>query len=110
MWRVLVGFPVVMAVLQVLGFLVCFRYDSPQKYIEKGDNLTAMKALLMVYTSDGAETRLRQLEKEIAGDPSSTPKSNNSIKSNSNKALFVCILLSIFQQLSGINGIIFYSS
>lgn len=108
MWRVLVGFPVVMAVVQVIGFLIFYRYDTPQKYLEKNDQLTAKKALQMVYTSEGAEMRLKQLEFEISGVTNS--QSNNSIKANSTRALWVCIFLSIFQQLSGINGIIFYSS
>lgn len=63
----------------------------------------------MVYTSEGAERRFKQLEIEIVGSTSSET-GNNSLKANSMKALFVCIFLSIFQQLSGINGILFYSS
>ncbi len=28
-WRVLLGFPVVIAILQLIAFLTCFRYDTP---------------------------------------------------------------------------------
>ena len=61
MWRLLIGFPVIIAVLQSLAFLICFRYDTPQKYIERGQRDTAAKALRMVYTGTGAQDRLREL-------------------------------------------------
>ncbi len=67
-----------------------------------------MKALRQVYTSEGADIRFSELEMEtgIQGSPSSGMR----LKDNAPKALIVCLIFSVFQQLSGINGIIFYSS
>lgn len=62
-----------------------------------------------MYTSEGAEIRLKQLEQEIMSDKASS-LSDMGVRGNAPKALMVCFMLAIWQQFTGINAIIFYSA
>ena len=36
MWNLLAGFPIMIAALQSLAFLTCYRFDSPSSYLNHG--------------------------------------------------------------------------
>ena len=99
----------VVSILVIFMFMTCYRFDTPQRYLDMGDRDSALRALQLVYTSQGAGARLHQLEAENIPAKASTTSSEN-LSGNSTKALWVCLIFSTLQQLTGINGIIFYSS
>lgn len=107
-WRVLVGLPVVVGVLQILAFATCYRFDTPVKYLENGEKGSARRALGLVYDETGVDIRLQQLESSISLD--ATSAANNSLRANSGCAIAVCLIFSVLQQFTGINAIIFYSA
>ena len=69
----------------------------------------ARQALRYVFTAEGAEVRLRQLEIETSS-LMSTSLSEGGVRGNAFKAMLVSWSLAILQQFTGINAIIFYST
>ena len=45
LWRVITGMPIVVGILIIIIFATCYNYDTPIKYIERGENDLAMKAI-----------------------------------------------------------------
>ncbi len=109
-WRIVIAFPILVALLQILLFVFLFRYNTPQTYLEYGHRDRAIQALNQVYTKSGAELRCQQLELETHLIATSTITSTNEVNANPKKALMVAIVLNIFKQLTGLPAILFYST
>ena len=45
LWRIITGLPIVVGILMIIIFATCYSYDTPIKYIERGENDLAMRAI-----------------------------------------------------------------
>ncbi|KAK1789889.1 hypothetical protein P4O66_015775, partial [Electrophorus voltai] len=111
-WRYMLGLSAIPAVLQFLGFL--FLPESPRWLLQKGRSQQAHQVLMHIRGTENVEeeydsikTTIEEEEKESGGGPvlwrilASGP---------ARRALIVGCGLQMFQQLSGINTVMYYSA
>ncbi|XP_053372468.1 solute carrier family 2 member 13b isoform X1 [Clarias gariepinus] len=112
-WRYMLGLSVVPAVLQFLGFFF-FLPESPRWLFQKGDSQQAREVLIQIRATDNVNEEydsikdiIEEEEKNAEGGPvlfrmlASAP---------ARRALIVGCGLQMFQQLSGINTVMYYSA
>lgn len=108
-WRIIFIIPAAIAVLQSLLVLFVFRYDTPKYYRqnEKHKEVEAVEAL--IYKEKQTEINRSMLENSNNNQNQKVPISAL-FTPRYRKAFIVGCLLAIFQQLTGINAVIFYSN
>ena len=111
--------PVFVCFLQLLLFIIKFKLESPSWFIIKGQKDIAIESAASIYTEQHVETEIERMCAQIENGNSETPI--KTIHTSSFKEICLCapkirksmrvgILIHVFQQLSGINGIMFYST
>ena len=104
------GLPIFISVIQVILLLTVFRYDTPKALKQKKEMARLNELMGKIY--DVAKVRER-VEAIIVDDnaKSSSPSYSETLCSPKyKKATVIGILISFFQQISGINAIMFYST
>jgi SP family xylose:H+ symportor-like MFS transporter len=104
-WRIMFGLEVIPAVLFFI--LIFFIPESPRWYVVKGEQEKAKNALFRLgYSKNAAQEKAKaikdSLEEKVSGSWSALK--------GLGFAVFVGVMLSIFQQLTGINAILYYGS
>lgn len=121
-WRVLLGFPAILATLQLVFFSWLLPFDSPSQLVKNGDTEKAEETLLKIYAdytvngqndTDGmARRQLMELTvaaQEAAEAPFITLK-NAMMDPFFRYPLALGVFLAILQQLCGINALMSYSN
>ena len=124
-WYVMFAFPGFIALYQFCYFWIWCKHDSALWLLNKGNREECMKSLALVYTDDGISSGLKRFEDSVKGQGNNEKLlGENDEKGKSNELSFktlltsrkyrkmvrVGIMLSIIQQLSGINAGVFYST
>jgi MFS family permease len=121
-WRVLFGIPLLFSSVQILLFVVYFKYDTPTFYKVNNMKKYEMEAYRLIYNNtDKAIQRIIKdnysLLSETTIDPLIKMKAAHDSKSvfrlckkPYKNAMIIGCLLSCLQQFTGINTVIFYSS
>ena len=114
-WRIIFCLPIVVSLIQVLLLLTVFNYETPVHLHEKGMHDDLMRVLKKIYNDpDEIKYRLDQLQnaanaqKQNSGEKEAgmvATFTDPSIRS----AAWVGFFFSTFQQLTGMNAIMFYS-
>jgi len=107
-WKFMLTFPISACLMRVILLVFFVKTDTPEFYISSNREEDAKTVLRKYYDEDSVETVFDDLKK----------KHENRAKSNiidlfnykMKKRLLVGLLLSVFQQFSGINAVIFYSN
>ncbi len=106
-WRVMVGLAAIPGV--ILLVVVYPVPHSPRWLVSKGRTDEARDALQKVRGPDGdAEGALAVITREVESEPSS--EWGDLLKGGARRALYLAIGLALFQQLTGINALIYYSN
>lgn len=109
-WKIMFGLPLITCLIRVIGLLTFFRYDTPRYCVMNDKEDEASSMLLRIYPKDYANEQLIWIRREKEAETGSTETNTNSMLKRANKRRFRSgVLLSMFQQLCGINAIIFYS-
>merc|ERR1719191_1169845 len=121
-WRVLLGFPAILAALQLVFFCWLLPFDSPAQLVKNGDTEKAEETLIKIYAdytingqndTDGmARRQLMELTvaaQEAAEAPFITLK-NAMLDPFFRYPLALGVFLAILQQLCGINALMSYSN
>ncbi len=111
-WRIFFGLPIVFAIVQMVLLLFVFPYDTPValKTNKNFDLLT--QVMSKIYKKNQVAARIEEIAeeqketKENQGPSYSETFCNPKIR----RAAWIGCSVSVFQQLTGINAIIFYSS
>jgi sugar porter (SP) family MFS transporter len=110
-WRIVLVIPAGAAILRSLLLVTVFRFDTPKYLVSQSKEDEAREVLKKIYTDESASEQLillkndqekQNMEGKITMSEMLGPKFR--------KRLLVGIGLSIFQQVSGINAIINYST
>jgi len=110
-WRVMFGMPIVFSLIQIFLLFAFYRFDTP-KYLISVDQSEGRKILEKIYI-DTVEIneKLFEYEKIIKEEKNAGGITFDILLGKSFRyALFVGIMIAIFQQLTGINVMIMYSS
>ncbi|XP_060770919.1 solute carrier family 2 member 13b isoform X2 [Neoarius graeffei] len=112
-WRYMLGLSVVPAVLQFVGFLF-FLPESPRWLLQKGDSQKAREVLMQIRATecvneeyDSIKGIIEEEEKEAGGG---LVLCRMLACAPTRRALIVGCGLQMFQQLSGINTVMYYSA
>lgn len=108
-WRIVFIIPAGIAIIQSLLVLFVFRHDTPKYYLqnEKEKEVESVEAL--IYIEKDTEINRSMIE-------SNNNKQNQKVPISAlftpryRKAFIIGCLLAVFQQLTGINAVIFYSN
>ncbi|CAJ1056132.1 proton myo-inositol cotransporter-like isoform X1 [Xyrichtys novacula] len=112
-WRYMLGLSVVPAILQFVGF--CFLPESPRWLLQKGQREEARQILSQIRGDhavdeefDTIKASIEEEEREAGGDGFILMRILN--HGPTRRALIVGCGLQMFQQLSGINTVMYYSA
>jgi sugar porter (SP) family MFS transporter len=108
-WRIVFIMPAVFALIQSLLVLFIFRYDTPKYYKQNGKSDMVEKIELLIYKEQDSDINHSMLtsnnqtsDQKVPVSALCTPKYR--------MAFIVGCSLALFQQLTGINAVIFYSN
>jgi len=108
MWRVMLG---VSAVPAILLFVVMLPMpDSPRWFVKVGRRNDAIKALQKVRPDVDADAEITEIEKAAQEDDANKATWGEVFSKKLRKPLMIGIGLAVFQQITGINAIIYYAN
>lgn len=108
MWRVMLG---VSAVPAILLFVVMLPMpDSPRWFVKVGRRDDAIKALQKVRPDVDADAEITEIEKAAQEDDANKATWGEVFSKKLRKPLMIGIGLAVFQQITGINAIIYYAN
>lgn len=108
MWRVMLG---VSAVPAVLLFVVMLPMpDSPRWFVKVGRRDDAIAALTKVRPDVDAEAEISKIEKAAQEDDADKATWGEVFSKKLRKPLMIGVGLAVFQQITGINAIIYYAN
>jgi len=108
MWRVMLG---VSAVPAILLFVVMLPMpDSPRWFVKVGRREDAIKALEKVRPDVDAIAEINEIEKAAQEDDTNKATWAEVFSKKLRKPLMIGIGLAVFQQITGINAIIYYAN
>ncbi|CAD5115645.1 DgyrCDS4601 [Dimorphilus gyrociliatus] len=111
LWPILLSFPVIAAILQLLTFSLC--PESPKYlYINKNDRYAAIRALQWLRSGDSFEEELQDMQIQGESCENTEKMSICGIFTTKwlRRPIFISIIMQLSQQLSGINAVIYYST
>lgn len=105
------GFAAVPAILRLIGNLLIFNMETPKYLVSTGKDDEALVILNKIYDSGRAQEELSTLKRQQQLDAQRGQLTARDIFSPKyKKRVIIGALMSIFQQFSGINAIIFFSN
>ena len=105
-WRWMFGLAIIPAAL--FGGGMIFLPESPRWLLRRGDREAALKMLARIRDSADVDSELREIEESIVKSPE-RGRFSDLFSPSLVPALVVGIGLAIFQQITGINTVIYYS-
>ena len=119
-WRLIFGFPLLLYVIIIFGFMVVIRYDSPTYYVARGDTAKAREVVHQIYKTEGNEYLASQIVAEIetklggaaAGDHAQRATFKEAYVTDERyvRASWVNFIAMIFHELTAINIIMAFSN
>ncbi|KAJ4827443.1 Sugar transport protein 10 [Turnera subulata] len=106
-WRVSLGLAAVPAIMICIGSL--FLPDTPNSIIERGHPEEAKKMLQKIRGTDNVEEEFRDLVEATEAAKRVDNPWNNIMQPRYRPQLVICCLIPFFQQITGINVIMFYA-
>eukprot|EP01016_Furgasonia_blochmanni_P047336 TRINITY_DN6946_c0_g1_i1.p1 TRINITY_DN6946_c0_g1~~TRINITY_DN6946_c0_g1_i1.p1 ORF type:complete len:517 (+),score=95.53 TRINITY_DN6946_c0_g1_i1:77-1627(+) len=125
-WRVMFALPILFSGIRAVVLMTIYKYETPKFLAMTGQQEEAEKVIKKIYRPEYVNQELTSIMEEVAGsgplaanmnldgDGSPTDDKTSTYtglwRSSYKKALIVGCMMSIFQQLSGINAVILYST
>lgn len=112
-WHYIFGFPIILYLLMITGFLLFVRTDTPKYYLMKGDRQGAESAVKSIYDCKSArdtDAIILHLESHIETTTSSVTTKQAFTDPYYRRCSWVNIGSIIIHELTGINVIFLYSN
>lgn len=110
-YLVILGVAALSPAIRIIGNLFFFKHETPKYLISLSQTDEAEGALTKIYEDGRAKRELSSLNRQNHLDNESGKLSvKDLVGSKFGRRLFVGIMVAVFQQLSGINAIIFFSN
>ena len=110
---IIFALPFGMAIFQLLFLFTVFRFDTPPQLKKKGDMITLRKLISNIYVPEAVDSRIDQIQGGDANVEQVEEKVTLGMlltHPNYKRAFLIGCSLAMFQQLTGINILMFYSS
>ena len=104
-WRWMLGLAAIPGLLLAVGML--FMPESPRWLVRRGHRADARAVLVQIDPHGDADMALAQLERDLAAEGHGTW--SELLQASLRPALLVGIGLAVFQQVTGINAVIYYA-
>ena len=104
-WRWMLGLAAIPGLLLAVGML--FMPESPRWLVSRGHRADARTVLVQIDPHGDADMALAQLERDLAAEGHGTW--SELLQASLRPALLVGIGLAVFQQVTGINAVIYYA-
>ncbi|XP_046715192.1 solute carrier family 2 member 13b isoform X2 [Silurus meridionalis] len=112
-WRYMLGLSVVPAILQFLGFFFLLP-ESPRWLLQKGNSQQALKVLAQIRATESVNEEYDSIKAMVEEEEKQTGEGPVLCRilacATARRALIVGCGLQMFQQLSGINTVMYYSA
>lgn len=110
-WRIMLGFPIITCLLRTLLLTTVFSYETPKYLVVNGHEEEARASLSKIYVGDYATEQLIWLKREREEDHRSGTMSYKELFTKKYRMrFFIGCFVSLSQQMTGINALIFYST
>mmetsp|Transcript_39687 Transcript_39687/g.45571 ORF Transcript_39687/g.45571 Transcript_39687/m.45571 type:complete len:196 (+) Transcript_39687:519-1106(+) len=112
-WRLILGFPMILAFIQLVLFTFVFTLDTPKYYLLQGDHENYSKVMGKIYLqSEQAIPSKGLLDTSCSkvDEKSNEPTWSELFKSPNLKPLIVGLLIGVFHQTTGISSVTFFSN
>jgi sugar porter (SP) family MFS transporter len=110
-WYIVFAIPLAIALFQILLLLFIFSYDTPVFLKQKGEQEDLQKLMSKIYrTPELVQERIDEIIIEEGSSDSDLTYAQLMYDPKYRRATWVGSTLSLFQQLTGINAIMFYSN
>ncbi|PQJ80651.1 sugar porter family MFS transporter [Polaribacter porphyrae] len=107
-WRWMLGLEAIPAILYYLGLFIVPR--SPRWLMTQNKKEEALVVMKKVVSENEAISQLNEVEQSIAEDKNKTKsKISDLFKKNMRKVIVIGLIVGIFQQIVGINAVLFYA-
>lgn len=106
-WRFMYGFPIITCALRTLVFLFFFNFETPSYLVMKGKDEESKEIIKKLYYEVHEESIYNEIKVKISNykDVSLSELTGKKYR----KRLSIGIILSVIQQFSGVNAVLFYS-
>ena len=107
-WRWMLGLEAIPAILYYLGLFIVPR--SPRWLMVQGKNEEALKVMKKVVSEEEANNQINEVAQSIADDANKAKsKVSDLFKKSMRKVIVIGLIVGVFQQLVGINAVLFYA-
>ncbi|MEW4925360.1 sugar porter family MFS transporter [Algibacter sp. 2305UL17-15] len=107
-WRWMLGLEAIPAILYFLGLFIVPR--SPRWLMSKNKKEEALKVMKLVLPEKKAKSRIEEVAQSILEDTKKKKSGYGDLfKKSMRKVLVIGIIVGVFQQLVGINAVLFYA-
>ncbi|WP_341220726.1 sugar porter family MFS transporter [Polaribacter atrinae] len=107
-WRWMLGLEAIPAILYYLGLFIVPR--SPRWLMTQNKKEEALVVMKKVVSDTEAKSQLNEVEQSIAEDKGKAKsKISDLFKKNMRKVIVIGLIVGIFQQIVGINAVLFYA-
>jgi len=107
-WRWMLGLEALPAILYYLGLFIVPR--SPRWLMTQNKKDEALLVMQKVVSIDEAELQLNEVQQSISDDKNKAKsKISDLFKKNMRKVIIIGLIVGIFQQIVGINAVLFYA-
>ncbi|TNJ42187.1 sugar porter family MFS transporter [Tamlana fucoidanivorans] len=107
-WRWMLGLEAIPAIFYYLGLFIVPR--SPRWLMTKNKRTEALETMKKVLSEEKAKSQIQEVERSISEDlKKEKSKLTDLFKKSMRKVLIIGLVVGIFQQIVGINAVLFYA-
>ena len=107
-WRLMVAFPIITCVMRIFVLVFLVKTDTPEYYISLNREEDAKMVLRKYYEEEDVDPAFNELKNKLSNV--SNLRMMDLFNYKYKKRLMIGTFLSVIQQFSGINAVIFYSN
>jgi MFS transporter, SP family, arabinose:H+ symporter len=107
-WRIMFAFPAIFCLLRLAFLILFFNFDTPDCLIRQNNDSDAQDVIQKIYNDEYCSPTFNKKKDDFLKARSTTY--GQLLSQRYIKRLFVGVMLSVLQQLSGANAVIFYSN
>lgn len=106
-WRFMFAFPIITTTFRSITLMTCFKFETPSYLIGKGRDSEAKKVIEKLYLQEYSEEIFEEYKQKM--NSCRNVSFSELFGKKYRRRMFIGISLSLIQQFSGVNAVLFYS-